>query len=266
MIVHFSWASSIGGSEETSMERSERLTFSVQAQDWAQPCLFLKYTDDTYLTMVSVQVLEFLDITHGDPLGQRRSAQVRRGKGRQGVRCICRKTRLKQVSDILVTATTCVSIYWSRLRGSTRGRPFQITTCPTEFEAFVDSWNPTGSCSYRCTADGVGSVQLQTALGCCYNAESCHTGCQTYHPPSVEVWTYTESTEDIFRGKTGNQGHQRYFTHKSATLASTSSKNKWIERNEADLGFWWTGCCLMAMYWVSSCSRLSGESGFTRMP
>lgn len=109
-----SWASSTGGSEETSMERSERLTphlictFSVHAQDWAQPCWFLKYTDDTYLTMVSVQVLEFLDITDGDPLGQRRSAQVRRGKGRQGVRCICRKTRLKQVSEttgihILVT-------------------------------------------------------------------------------------------------------------------------------------------------------------------
>lgn len=34
----------------------------------------------------------------------------------------------------------------------------------------------------------------------------------------------------------------------------------------ADLCFWWTGCCLMAMYCVSSCSRLSGESGFTRMP
>lgn len=223
-----SWASSTGGSEETSMERSERLTphlsctFSVHAQDWAQPCLFLKYTDDTYLTMVSVQVLEFLDISYGDPLGQRRSTQVRRGKGRQGVSCICTKTILKQVSDILVTVTTCVSIYWSRWRGSTRGRPFQITTCPT----FVDSWNPTGSCSYRCTADGVGSVQLQTAPGCCYNAESCHTGCQTYHPPSVEVWTYTDSTEDIFRGKTRNQGQQRYFTHKSATLAYTSSKKK----------------------------------------
>lgn len=55
--------------------------------------------------MVSVQVLEFLDITHGDALGQRRSAQVRRGKGRQGVRCICRKVRLEQVSE-----TTCVHI------------------------------------------------------------------------------------------------------------------------------------------------------------
>lgn len=32
------------------------------------------------------------------------------------------------------------------------------------------------------------------------------------------------------------------------------------------LGFWCVGCCLMAMYCVSSCSRLSGESGFRRMP
>lgn len=120
-----------------------------------------------------------------------RDGSLRSGEGKGG-RVWDVSAGLKQVSDILVTVTTCVSIYWSRWRGSTRGRPFQITTCPTEFEAFVDSWNPTGSCSYQCTADGVGSVQLQTAPGCCYNAESCHTGCQTYHPPSVEVWTYRQ--------------------------------------------------------------------------
>lgn len=32
------------------------------------------------------------------------------------------------------------------------------------------------------------------------------------------------------------------------------------------LGFWCVGCCLMAMYCVSSCSRFSGESGFRRIP
>lgn len=32
------------------------------------------------------------------------------------------------------------------------------------------------------------------------------------------------------------------------------------------LCFWWMGCCLMAMYCVSSCKRFSGDSGFRRIP
>jgi len=32
------------------------------------------------------------------------------------------------------------------------------------------------------------------------------------------------------------------------------------------LCFWWMGCCLIAMYWVSSCKRFSGDSGFRRIP
>lgn len=38
------------------------------------------------------------------------------------------------------------------------------------------------------------------------------------------------------------------------------------EKESPDLCFWWTGCCLMAMYCVSSCRRFSGESGFTLIP
>lgn len=144
--------------------------------------MLLKYADETYLTVVSVQALKFLDITHGGALGQRLSAQVRRRKGGQGVRCICRKTRWNLASEILA------STYHHDDEGDVQeGVHFSLGPVPSEFEAFVDSRNPTGSCSYRCTADGVGSVQLQTAPGCCYNAESCHTGCQKYHPPSVKV-------------------------------------------------------------------------------
>lgn len=39
----------------------------------------------TYLTVVSVECLQLLDIVHVDALRQRLGAQVRRGKCRQGV-------------------------------------------------------------------------------------------------------------------------------------------------------------------------------------
>lgn len=59
-----------------------------------------------------------------------------------------------------------------------------------KFDTSVDKQllkEPTSPCPYLCTAGGVGSGRPQTALGCCCSAESSHTGCQTYHPPSGEV-------------------------------------------------------------------------------
>lgn len=52
---------------------------------------FLKLTDEAYLAMVSVQVPQLADIAQGDPLRQRLRTHVRRGKGRQAVRRICKK-------------------------------------------------------------------------------------------------------------------------------------------------------------------------------
>lgn len=45
--------------------------------------------DMMYLAVVSVECLQLLDIIHVDALRQRLGAQVRRGKWRQGVGCIC---------------------------------------------------------------------------------------------------------------------------------------------------------------------------------
>lgn len=52
----------------------------------------------TYLTVVSVECLQLLDIVHVDALRQRLGAQVRRGKCRQGVGRICIKQKCRQVS------------------------------------------------------------------------------------------------------------------------------------------------------------------------
>lgn len=45
----------------------------------------------TYLTVVSVEGLQLLDIIHVDALRQRLSAQISRGEWRQGVGRICRR-------------------------------------------------------------------------------------------------------------------------------------------------------------------------------
>lgn len=45
-------------------------------------------SDKTYLAVVSIKVLQLLEIIHVDTLRQALSAQVKRGKWRQGVRCI----------------------------------------------------------------------------------------------------------------------------------------------------------------------------------
>lgn len=44
------------------------------------------------------------------------------------------------------------------------------------------------------------------------------------------------------------------------------SRRKPLQEKQSCLCFCWTGCCLRAMYCMSSWSLLSGESGFTRMP
>lgn len=61
-------------------------------------------TDRTYLAVVSVESLQLLDVSHADALRQRMSAQVRRGKWRQGVRCICikRGKKCSQLSLLLL--------------------------------------------------------------------------------------------------------------------------------------------------------------------
>lgn len=88
----------------TSSERSERLTspltcslftFGSALKLSMLALTFLKLTDETYLAMVSVQVPQLADIAQGDPLRQSLRAHVRRGKGRQAVRRICKRKRLK---------------------------------------------------------------------------------------------------------------------------------------------------------------------------
>lgn len=59
----------------------------------------------TYLAVVSVEGLQLLDIIHVDALRQRLGAQVRRGKWRQGVGCVCMKQRGRQVSLISLAQT-----------------------------------------------------------------------------------------------------------------------------------------------------------------
>lgn len=54
----------------------------------------------TYLTVVSVESLQLFDIGHVDALRQRLSAQVGRGKRRQGVRRICKQRKKKMWSAV----------------------------------------------------------------------------------------------------------------------------------------------------------------------
>lgn len=61
----------------------------------------------TYLAVVSVQVLQLADITQGDPLRQRLRAHVRRGKGRQAVRRICKE------EEMFATRAISSSQLWS---------------------------------------------------------------------------------------------------------------------------------------------------------